>query len=187
MARPTQMIEMKNPKIPNPADLHSSFSNPMGDSKLLNMKTMEVDKPLCAIGFEHDVISASLVSGHLFITENCTQPFRVLHGGVSALIAESLASTGAHIASGFKRVAGVQLSINHHKPAFIGDNVIAEATPITVGRTVQVWNVELWKCDVSTMKKKVLVSSSRVTLLSNMPVPEDSKEAEIKLRKHAKL
>lgn len=67
------MIEMKNPKIPNPTDLHSSYSNPMGDSKLLNMKTMEVDKPLCAIGFEHDVISASLVSGHLLITENCTQ------------------------------------------------------------------------------------------------------------------
>lgn len=159
----------------------------MGDSMQLNKKTKDVDKPLWVMGFEHDVISASLVSGHLHITENCSQPFGVLHGGVSALIAESLASTGAHIASGFKRVAGVQLSINHYKPALIGDNVIAEATPISVGRTVQVWNVELWKCDVSTMKKKVLVSSSRVTLLSNMPVPEDAKDAEFKLRKHAKL
>jgi len=61
------------------------------------------------------------------------QSFDWLNGSVSALMAETTASIGCYIASGYRRLAGVQLSINHVGPACLGDLVQARATPIQLG------------------------------------------------------
>lgn len=146
-----------------------------------------LDSPLHAFGFEIDDLSPHKVSGHLLITSKCCQPFKVLHGGVSALIAEALASMGAHLASGLQRVAGVQLSINHLKIAQLGDFIVAEATPVNVGKTVQVWEVRLSKCDPSKPVNKTLIASSRVTLFCNLGIPESVKDVPEMFRVYAKL
>lgn len=167
-------------------------------SSSLSSKTEELDLPLSAMGFELDEISANKITGHLPVTLKCCQPFKVLHGGVSALISESLSSMGAHIASGFRRVAGINLTINHVKSAQIGDLVLAEAVPLTIGKTVQVWEVKLWKkvivsntsssSSVSGKQNRVLIASSRVTLLCNLPVTESLKDAAgVNLKKYSKL
>jgi len=71
------------------------------------------------------------------------QPYGILHGGVSALLAESAASLGAALAAGPDRsVVGIELNASHLRPVREG-HLTAEATPVRVGRTVQVWRIGL--------------------------------------------
>jgi uncharacterized protein (TIGR00369 family) len=71
------------------------------------------------------------------------QPFGILHGGVSALLAESAASLGGALAAGPERsVVGIELSASHLRGLRDG-HLTAEATPVRVGRTVQVWRIVL--------------------------------------------
>ncbi|KAK4485397.1 hypothetical protein RD792_008036 [Penstemon davidsonii] len=147
-----------------------------------------LDATLQTLGFEIDLYSPQKVSGHLLVTSKCCQPFKKLHGGVSALIAEGLASIGAFLATPEpQRVAGVHLGIHHLKSAQLGDFVVAEATPVNVGRTIQVWEVRLWKSDPSNSEIKTLIASSRVTLLCNLPLADSEKVAAQNIKKLAKL
>ncbi|XP_044365121.1 1,4-dihydroxy-2-naphthoyl-CoA thioesterase 1 isoform X2 [Triticum aestivum] len=159
----------------------------MGDataSASASTKTAELDAPLSALGFEMEEVSPSRLTGRLLVTDTCCQ---VLHGGVSALIAEGLASMGAHMASGYRRVAGMQLSINHFRSAAAGDTVLARAVPVHIGRSTQVWEVKLWKMDASTQGEGPLIAEARVTLLCNLPVPDEMRSAGESLRKYSKL
>jgi uncharacterized protein (TIGR00369 family) len=71
------------------------------------------------------------------------QPFGILHGGVSALLAESAASLGAFLAAGPEcRVVGIELNASHLRPLSEG-HLTADATPVRVGRMVQVWRIGL--------------------------------------------
>ena len=71
------------------------------------------------------------------------QPYGILHGGVSALLAESAASFGAALAAGPDRsVVGIELNASHLRSLRDG-HLTAEATPVRVGRTVQVWRISL--------------------------------------------
>jgi len=50
-----------------------------------------------------------------------------------------------------------------------------------------VWDVKIWKIDPSNSQNRSLIAYSRVTLKSNMPVPDYAKEAANMLKKYAKL
>lgn len=68
--------------------------------------------------------------------EGNTQPFGLLHGGASAVLAEATGSVLANLHAGEGRYAvGIELSCSHHRSARQGF-VTATAVPISVGRTL---------------------------------------------------
>ncbi|MEI2650328.1 MAG: hotdog fold thioesterase [Dermatophilaceae bacterium] len=68
--------------------------------------------------------------------EGNTQPYGLLHGGASVVLAEGLGSILAVITAGPGRAAvGVDINATHHRPAMSGI-VTGVATPISVGRTM---------------------------------------------------
>jgi 1,4-dihydroxy-2-naphthoyl-CoA hydrolase len=77
------------------------------------------------------------------VTWKVHQPYGILHGGVSALLAESAASFGASLAAGPDRqVVGIELNASHLRSVRDG-HLTATAMPLRVGRTVQVWTIAL--------------------------------------------
>lgn len=89
--------------------------------------------------------SADKVVLEVEVTSRVCQPFGILHGGVSALMAESAASLGGFLsAPEGKAVVGVELNASHLRSVDHGI-IRATATPIRRGRTMQVWAITV--CD----------------------------------------
>ena len=71
------------------------------------------------------------------------QPYGILHGGVSALLAEGAASIGGAVSVGPDQiVVGTELNCSHLR-AMSSGMLTATATPFRKGRSVHVWGIEL--------------------------------------------
>ena len=93
------------------------------------------------LGVEVVEAGAARVVLRLPVTWKVHQPYGLLHGGVSALLAESAASLGAALAAGRDRqVVGIELNASHLRSVRDGF-ISATATPLRVGRMVQVWSI----------------------------------------------
>lgn len=73
---------------------------------------------------------------------NNTQPAGLLHGGASAVLAETVGSYAAHLHASPAQAVGLELNISHHRSVAQG-YVTATATPITEGRSVACYAIEV--------------------------------------------
>ncbi|HEY5516465.1 MAG TPA: hotdog fold thioesterase [Pengzhenrongella sp.] len=73
--------------------------------------------------------------------EGNTQPYGLLHGGASVVLAESLGSLGSALHAGPGRIAvGLDVNATHHRAARSGV-VTGVATPVSLGRTLACYEV----------------------------------------------
>ena len=77
------------------------------------------------------------------VTPDHHQPFGLLHGGVSVVLAETAASVGGFLAApDGQGAAGLEVNANHVRSVRNG-TVTATATPLHTGQTTQVWEVKI--------------------------------------------
>jgi 1,4-dihydroxy-2-naphthoyl-CoA hydrolase len=92
------------------------------------------------MGIKITEASALRVVGTMPVQGN-TQPYGLLHGGASCVLAETLGSTGAALQAGPGRVTvGIEISATHHRAASAG-HVTGVATRLHAGRTLATYEI----------------------------------------------
>ncbi len=94
------------------------------------------------MGIEFLEANAERVVARMPVAGN-TQPYGLLHGGASVVLAETLGSTGAALFAGPGRIAvGIEINATHHRPATSG-HVTGVATRLHGGRTLATYDIEI--------------------------------------------
>ncbi|MDX1637480.1 MAG: hotdog fold thioesterase [Balneolaceae bacterium] len=113
-----------------------------------------------ALGIQFESFKPDEIKGSMPVDDNTVQPFGILHGGASVTLAETLASVGGWLKldDDSKTAVGVEINANHIRSARRGETVFGTAVPVHVGRSIQVWEIEI------TNESDKLVCTSRCTL-----------------------
>ncbi|WP_460150209.1 hotdog fold thioesterase [Pseudomonas sp. S3_A03] len=89
--------------------------------------------------FDDDSLTASMVVDH-----RTHQPYGLLHGGASVVLAESVGSMAAYLCIDPRKFYCVGLEVNaNHLRGVRSGRVTAVAKAIHIGRTTQVWDIRL--------------------------------------------
>jgi 1,4-dihydroxy-2-naphthoyl-CoA hydrolase len=96
------------------------------------------------IGIEVIEIGDDFVRGRMPVDQRTRQPYGLLHGGASVVLAESLGSiAGALVVAGTgAKVVGIEINANHLRAAHEGW-VIGTARALHLGRSTQVWEIRI--------------------------------------------
>jgi 1,4-dihydroxy-2-naphthoyl-CoA hydrolase len=96
------------------------------------------------LGIEYCHMDDSSLSARMPVDARTCQPFGILHGGASVLLAETLGSSAASMCLDLTTHYCVGLDINaNHIRGVKGGFVIGTARPIHVGRSTHVWGIEI--------------------------------------------
>ena len=97
------------------------------------------------LGIEVIEIGDDFLRARMPVDQRTVQPMtKVLHGGASVALAETLGSTGAWLCVDPQKhhVAGLEINANHVRAVKVGW-VTAVARPIHRGRTTQLWDIRI--------------------------------------------
>lgn len=111
-----------------------------------------------ALGIVFTEIGEDFVRGTMPVDARTHQPYGLLHGGASVLLAETLGSSAGNLCVGDDTmVVGIEINANHLAGAREGV-VTGTARPLHIGRSTQVWEIRIEDAQAR------LVCVSRLTL-----------------------
>ncbi len=112
------------------------------------------------LGIEFTELGPDSLSGRMPVDARTHQPYGLLHGGASCVLAETLGSVagGLTLDRNVSRVVGLEINANHIKAVSRGF-VVGTARPLHVGKSTHVWEIR-----IETEDSRALVCVSRLTL-----------------------
>lgn len=127
-------------------------------ANLETINSFSLDGMVGHLGIHITDLTDSTMTASMPVDVRTKQALGLLHGGASAALLETIASVAANWSVGEDAYCvGVELNINHLKAKTEGE-VHATARPLRLGRSIQVWNVDVRDEDGE------LVSSGRMTM-----------------------
>jgi len=119
------------------------------------------------LGIEIVSVSPEKVVMQVEVGPKVHQGAGILHGGVSALLAEGAASIGGAISVGPDEiVVGTELNCSHLR-AMTSGTLIATATPVRKGRSVHVWAIDL----TDETGRQICIARCTLQVLKAPPAP----------------
>jgi 1,4-dihydroxy-2-naphthoyl-CoA hydrolase len=101
------------------------------------------DSAVTHLGIEFLEVGDDFIRARVPVDTRTRQPYGLLHGGVSVVLAETLGSCGAAFAAPEgHRTVGLDINANHLKGTTSGW-VTGITRPVHIGRSTQVWAIEL--------------------------------------------
>lgn len=97
------------------------------------------------LGIQFTVVGDDSLTATMPANERTKQPIGIVHGGANVVLAETIASTGANAVVDIEKYycVGLEININHIRSVRDG-LIIGIARPIHLGRTTQVWLIDLY-------------------------------------------
>ena len=110
---------------------------------LEEINARSADTAVAHLGIEITEVGDDYLVGRVPVDHRTKQPFGLLHGGVSVVLAETLGSIAAFQASPEGHLAvGLDINANHLRSVRSGW-VTGTARPVHIGRTTQVWQIDM--------------------------------------------
>lgn len=110
------------------------------------------------LGIEITEVGDDFITARMPVDERTVQPYGLLHGGASCVLAETLGSIAGTFCIDVTKqmVVGIEINANHIRSAKSG-YVYGTVKPIHIGLSTQVWGIEIYN------EQKKLICISRLT------------------------
>lgn len=124
-----------------------------------DLRALHTDTAERVLGIEFVEVGEDFLTARMPVDRRTMQPFRILHGGASALLAESVGSCAANLCVDQHESYCVGLDINaNHVRGARGGWVTGTARPLHIGSSTHVWEIRI------TDEDDRLVCISRLTM-----------------------